>query len=607
MAKFIKCPTCGTPIEVNPQELGQIVRCPGCGKGIKLVAKQKPGPSTGGSASSAGTYYAGPSASVSSSDTQRSFMGEPALDEPPRLDATCAVCGKLVDEADLVEERGQMMCKECAVADRAAHADSGMIEYAPPPYVPTKRGNIINLTPMFFVFCFFALAWGGSYIYLNIMPDPRRASVAHAAPAHKPTPAPTAPTTGPSEFGPRPTTAEAPAPSEPEGPTAAYIQWEKDNKDQILSKLSLAQQVLSAGEKDKAKRLYKEVFDTVQGHQDKIQDTALKVALITAGSLADSIDRPAEKPAEPATEPAANTTTAPAPQASDTNTSPSPTPPVPPAVPTNPLLAGLEKLKARDYESAAHFFEEARRKLFLTVPSTLTPDQALALGGKAAADLGRGRAEEARPSIDLLYQHGNQTRSTVLNRAMIYVASHAGLRDLVEATKSMRKYLDAHGEYDEAASNVFGTVLSRLSSMPLNPATRADLAIQQKFLDSYNEGGAAQHEGKLKWGIDWLPAEDVKRYRLLKGSVQDAALQQLYRQLDQAKVKATMAQKAYDQASSRAGTDVSSFKTRLDQANAAVEQVQQQVDAAKQAVQPQRWLEQFEPIIPEEGSTSPPG
>ena len=43
---------------------------------------------------------------------------------------------------------------------------------------------------------------------------------------------------------------------------------------------------------------------------------------------------------------------------------------------------------------------------------------------------------------------------------------------------------------------------------------------------------AKAHPGKLKWGIEWLPAEDVKRYRVLRGSPQETAAVQLLRQLE---------------------------------------------------------------------------
>ena len=55
MAKMIKCPTCGTQIEVPAQPTGQVVKCPGCGKGLKLVAKKPPGQPAGGGTAEVGS------------------------------------------------------------------------------------------------------------------------------------------------------------------------------------------------------------------------------------------------------------------------------------------------------------------------------------------------------------------------------------------------------------------------------------------------------------------------------------------------------------------------------------------------------------------------
>jgi len=91
----------------------------------------------------------------------------------------------------------------------------------------------------------------------------------------------------------------------------------------------------------------------------------------------------------------------------------------------------------------------------------------------------------------------------------------------------------------------------------------------------------------------------VKRYRLLKGSVQDAALTNLYRDLERGKVSVARAQKSYD-AVSQTGGNVTSQQKALEAAKAQLDTVQQKVNDAKQAVQPQRWLETFEPVIPQE-------
>src|SRR5687768_16888048 len=138
MAKMIKCPTCGTQMEVPPQAAGQIVKCPGCGKGLKLVAKPKPG-SPGGAAGQqpAGAGLGGhPGGSVSgSSVSAMTFVGEtppferpgPALDDLPSLDSNCAVCGRSVDPEDLVEDNGRLVCMDCVKGARSgmARAEGG--------------------------------------------------------------------------------------------------------------------------------------------------------------------------------------------------------------------------------------------------------------------------------------------------------------------------------------------------------------------------------------------------------------------------------------------------------------------------------------------------
>jgi hypothetical protein len=180
---------------------------------------------------------------------------------------------------------------------------------------------------------------------------------------------------------------------------------------------------------------------------------------------------------------------------------------------------------------------------------------------------------------------------------MIYLASNYGtIKQLADLAMSVRPFISAE---DELATNIYGTILHKLSSMPLNESYRAEVSTKQKELDELNDQQAAQHEGKLKWGMDWLAAEDVKRYRLLKGSVQDAALTNLYRDLERAKVSVARAQKSYD-AVSQTGGNVTSQQKALEAAKAQLDTVQQKVNDAKQAVQPQRWLETFEPVIPQE-------
>jgi hypothetical protein len=587
MAKFIKCPTCATPIEVNPQAMGQIVKCPGCGKGIKLVAKKSAGsPSqSAGGGGNAGASVAG------HSETMRSFMGEPAInDDPPRLDTTCARCGNSVDEVDLVEDEGELVCKECAIAAAAERSAGAMEDYAPAPYVPSRRGSLINLNLLFFVFCFFALLFGGSEAYLRFVPVPQGKKVSQGSLA------PVRPK-GPSAFA---TTSATPSPTEVVSTTQATelaqekadAEWEQANKDAITMRFNKANQALAEGKKDEAEALYKDAFSFIEGH--KLKDTLLSSTVATAAKLWDSLHaRPA-----PASQETIATAPPPAPPAPGT-TEPAPAEGTAPsnALPSNPLVAGLQKLNEKDYEAAARSLEEARRRLIYgPVTGALTSDQALVLVAKAAADIGRGKPEDGRPAVDLAYKNNIRTRAAVLNRATIYLASapgHASIKDFIDAVESVRKLVDSEQLYDELGSNVLGTLLDRLINMNVNPATRTDLITRQKALDAYNDRFVTEHEAKMKWGIEWLPADDVKRYRLLKGSVQDAALSQLNRELELAKAKVVTAQKSVDRGVSDAGK-------QLETANAALKAAQEKVDMAKQAVPPQHWLEKFEPVIPDE-------
>ncbi|HEX8521996.1 MAG TPA: hypothetical protein VF669_07045 [Tepidisphaeraceae bacterium] len=603
MAKTIKCPTCSTPIEVNPQALGQVVKCPGCGKGIKLVAKNKSGPPAAPGATAAG-YSAAMNAASRTGDTMRSFAGEPALnDEPPKLDATCARCGNMVDESDLVEDEGELVCKECAIASAAERSGGGIEEYAPAPYVPSRRGKLINLTPSFFAFVFFALLLGGAQIFLNMNPPPAPSpKMAKASPVPRPTSEPTLAPAGAGDEK-SDTTAESntqaeqnQAAKEAEAQDKADAEWEQAHKEDITMRLNKANQALAEGKKEDAEQLYKDAFNFIEGR--KFKDPVVNSTVATAAKLWSSMHAQ-QNPAPDQT--AANAQNPPAPSPDNATTGAEN---ANEATSSSPLAQGIAALKQKDYPAAARIFEEQRLKVLRPpIPATLSNEQALVLVGKAAADLGRGRADDGRPAIDLAYNKGVHSRAAVLNRAMIYLAgAHASIKDLIDAIKTVRGILDSAPKYDDLAANVYGMLLDRLGNMSINSATRADVQAHQKYLDDYNARFSQEHEGKLKWGTEWLPPEDVKRYRMLKGSVQDAALTQLYRQLDIAKARAAQAQKTFD-AASKTGTPTTTLKTQLDVANEQLKQVQDQIDNAKQAVQPQRWIEKFEPVIPDEAQT----
>ncbi len=607
MAKSIKCPTCATAIEVTPSAVGQVVKCPGCGRGIKLVAKPKSAPPSGaGGAIGFQSHRPGPTAQVSNpGESQRSYVGEPAIyDEPPRLDTTCEICGKYTDEADLVEDQGRMVCRECALAAAAGRSGEPGPDLAPPPYVPSRRGNLINFTPVTFIFIFFALVWAAAYFLprFGVGQQPALISLATNKPTKRGSTVPasraprsdftsTQPAAATTSTQPDPDQAHADAQAAAEEKTRADAEWEKINRDEVMMRFDKANRAFADQNKQEADRLYREAFDFIKDRE--LNDSTVSSTVVTAGKLWKSLQAAPDVPPTP------GTTSQPVAVAPDAGGLTAPPDPVQLAIPATPVGQALLALKQKDYVTAARLFEELRREMAShgALPQSLSTEQQLILIGKAAADLGRGKPAEGRAAIDLVYLRGNRTRAVVLNRAMVYLAANQGMiKELVEISESVRNQIT-----DELTADIYGTLLNKLSALSINEPTRADLARRQKELDEITEQRfAAAHPGQLKWGIDWLPADNVKQYRLLKGSVQDTALIQLNRQLAVAKDRAAAAQKQFDAAISRGVTNTTSLKTALDAANAQVEAGQQKVNDATQAVQPQRWLEQFEPVAPEE-------
>src|SRR5438045_6849737 len=104
MAKMVKCPQCGTQIEVPTQPSGQVIKCPTCGKGLKLVAKKAGGQPAGQQGSGVSLSPGGSMAGGSSagSISAMTFTGEPPpSDDFPNLASNCAVCGRATDPEKL--------------------------------------------------------------------------------------------------------------------------------------------------------------------------------------------------------------------------------------------------------------------------------------------------------------------------------------------------------------------------------------------------------------------------------------------------------------------------------------------------------------------------
>ena len=200
-----------------------------------------------------------------------------------------------------------------------------------------------------------------------------------------------------------------------------------------------------------------------------------------------------------------------------------------------------------------------------------------------------------RASSTSAVQARRPLRALAMNRAI--VAMHA-TADLPEARRRRERPQGLPRQEPER----------RLRGEPVRHAARArvgdsdgaegqDRAVLG-FLDSYNDRIATSRTGtdKLKWGTEWLPAEDVKRYREAQGrdglNVTLAA-----KQLVAARARLKTAQDNLAAAKKK--------RRRRGRGEKAVESAQEQVAAAEKTVQAAaatmqapKWLEKFDPVVP---------
>jgi hypothetical protein len=630
MAKVVKCPTCSSTIPVPPEAIGQIVKCPGCGKSLKLKAKApRPAGSLHDSASSQST---------SGSIAAMTFAGDAAqasdsanLNDPPELDGECAVCGRPTPADQLREDNGRLVCRDCIKGARsrverpAGGADLLALKQA--AAAPPKRGQLIKVGPMFLAGCAAALVLGGSQIYLNLIVKPVGTMDPAMARASQTTPAP--------DHGPVVVAPAAATPAPPAVPATGEADhaWEKANAGRINELQSAAADAEAKGNLTEAIARLEELRALVNGHEKEIADPRLNEIVTSAPSDLAALKKSAATmvAATPATQQIASLT--PATQAAPTDASiftesksdaasaagvpPTPPAPVAPATPrplpqalahADPLARGIDRLQARDYPAAAAALESARRNMARDIGRQLTPDQQMVLVGLAAAKLAMNQCDAAKSPIDLVLAKGTKTRSAVMDNAMIVMSRRSTLRDYGVAGEMLRQYL-ASNPGDEYAANVFGTLLDKVSKMPSAP--KDDIEHFETFLDTYCDAMAKSHPGMLKYGVEWLPADEVQRYRANRGqpvgpAVAAPSAADLAKELDAAKQKVVLLQRNYDAIQRSGAGDLVGAKNQLDAALATVARTQMQIDqiAAGGQSKPAKWLEKLEPVVPE-GTVSP--
>jgi hypothetical protein len=559
MAKMVKCPTCGTAIEVPAQLTGQILKCPGCGKGLKLVAKKpaqppvdaakprSPGGSIAGGSVAGGSIAGGSVAGASVS--AMSFHGEPpSIDDPPSLDTNCAVCGRPTDPDDLVEDNGRLVCPDCIKGARSSIArpkgGAELLDFKAPAYAPVRRGKIINITPAFLAACFAALVWAGCQFYLSGHAKPVGVALAKST---KPQPK-------------NPTVVETPT-TAPETSAAATTQ-----PDQT----------------------------TAQVPPPPAPTSEPAPAPVEPGPVAVVTPPPVVPPVEPASKPSIFS--------GDPNEKP--------PVPTDPFEQGLERLQAKDYAAAARIYDTLRSKYAIRGQEQATPQQLASLEGLAVANMGLGNTDAARIRLDAAYKNGGHARSLTLNRAITTVMSHTVKLDELKgpAAAELKHYLESQPG-DEFAADIFGAMLWRLNAIysveNIKDRTK-DLAVLEPFwafLETYNDQLAKDHPNQLKWGSEWMPAEDVRRYRLLRNKADTLGVTKAQKDLDAAKKKAELAKKKFDEGADNKAkgeiVDLVGLQAQLDGATAKLTEAQKVYDDASQLYKAPHWPEKFDPVLPE--------
>jgi hypothetical protein len=167
-----------------------------------------------------------------------------------------------------------------------------------------------------------------------------------------------------------------------------------------------------------------------------------------------------------------------------------------------------------------------------------------------------------------------------------------------KALDSLRQYLSrAHG--DEYAADIFGTLVDRVANAP--GANKEALQQYTMFLDNYTSFLARDgRPNELKWGIEWKPREQVLSYRASRGRTGPAQTpQQLQAELDAAKARVLQLQQAVDQAKATPGSDVIGTQNQYRDALATLADVQMRMEAAAAPAPKPKWLEKFQPVVPE--------
>jgi hypothetical protein len=220
--------------------------------------------------------------------------------------------------------------------------------------------------------------------------------------------------------------------------------------------------------------------------------------------------------------------------------------------------------------------------------------------------------KNVRSYLDNCYKANIRTRSLALNGAIAALTSPTAANVMVTLADLLKTQMETHRD-DEYAADVFGSLVNKLASAPSLPTgSKEKIEAYWVFLDQYEDAMGAKNEGKLKWGVDWMPADEVKAYRPLRNAPRDSTnVTNAAKAADAASrlVHAAESALTIQQQRKAAGqpADVQGAQTQLDAANASFAKAQKALEEANSMLKYRkpRWLETFEPVVPEAAPVAP--
>lgn len=586
MAKNIACPTCGETVPIPPGAAGTVIKCDQCGTPIKLVSRKKSGGAgapEGSGVSSTGAYGGG--------------MEDAGAwgDDPPAL-GECAQCGSvLADPSQLVEDRGRMICPNCA-ARSTVSAREDVHSYRP------RAGDAAAAPVIGFSEPTQVVARHGPLITMNLatLGGALAGSIAIAATVWL-------------TFNPRPNgtqdTSVKPAPVinvPPANPVQDGISAEK--AIEIVATVNEATDLVKQNNIESlqlAQAKYQSVVDWVGQRvtTDPVVTAAIDTATRSVNELPERIKEMQEAESAAASPPV-EIASVPPPTPTEPIVAPPPPKPEPVVEPatTEPaskpgifwesaeeiietprlLAAGLRALGAEKYDFADKYFAKAIEQLPPPQAQVLPAEHQLAYHGRGAALIGLKDYRTADAALNRVYRGAPPTPSLIFNRAVV---NYQLDQDRFESLDQVAGLLKA--QPSEQAVDLLGAMLEKWRVNPEVKRKAED--IQSAALKQLE----AQNGGRKRWSGRWV---EQARYDELEGLVASIAL--LEKDLNAAEIQVRFAQSRYDRAV-QSGQNAEAEKRSLEQWKETHVQKQASLDAIR-AKLPERPADVgFKPVMPE--------